>query len=301
MGRIFVGHGGGGSAAMIQRLRASGALCHCRPDVALLPADTPRLGTSARDGMQVLSAAGYRDRPAPASADLFAKRSGGYRFDPAHSIHDNLAAYLCTVAAGEAHVWLCRAPCFGFLTSAGVTGAVCLVRHPLHQYLSFTQPYRHADWAEAFGGRASEGAIRYFAAAWCAFTADCLGCAGRIIRYEHARADAADDPFLSWLVQPLDSSKLLQRRMLPSHATQVGARAQNRRAGKGRQHTCSAQYSPILQGGALAQQGTTRASHQRRLITNFEPDYSSTISIPSTCPLSTTGACTSVANAPSPG
>ena len=174
MGTTFIGHGGCGSAAMILRLWESGHACHGRPDVAFFPSDTPELTKSAREGMQVLSARGLEDHPTPEAAALFAERADGYRLDTRASIFDNMAAYLDHVAAQDAHTWLCRAPMFGLLTHCRDHRAVCLLRHPLHQYLSFTQHYRHADWTLPFGGRFSPDAVRYFARAWIAFAADCL-------------------------------------------------------------------------------------------------------------------------------
>lgn len=207
MGRIFIGHGGCGSAAMILRLTQSGFACHGRPDVAFYPADTPPLSSSARPGMQILTKRGYDDRPTSAAVDLFAQRTDGYRLDTTASILKNMDEYLGFVQDHTYHTWLCRAPAFGLLEALPHRRAVCLLRHPLHQYLSFTQSYRHADWTEHFGGRFSTDAVRYFAKSWNAFTADCLNSGSTIIRYEHAQADAAHDDFLAWLVDPLLSRK----------------------------------------------------------------------------------------------
>ncbi|MFG0242725.1 MAG: hypothetical protein ACF8R9_08080 [Phycisphaerales bacterium JB054] len=207
MGTIFIGHGGCGSAAMILRLWESGHACHGRPDIAFLPSDTPELTKSAREGMQILSEHGLEDRPTPEAAALFAERADGYRLDTGVSIFDNMAAYLGHVTRHDAHTWLCRAPMFGLLERCPEHRAVCLLRHPLHQYLSFTQHYRHVDWTEPFGGRFSPDAVRYFARAWNAFTADCLNSDSTIIRYEFAQADAAGDAFLAWLFEPLLSTK----------------------------------------------------------------------------------------------
>lgn len=207
MGTTFIGHGGCGSAAMILRLWESGRACHGRPDVAFFPGDTPELTKSAREGMQILSARGFEDRPTPEAAALFAERAAGYRVDTGASIFDNMAAYLDHVEQHEAHTWLCRAPMFGLLERLPRQRAVCLLRHPLHQYLSFTQHYRHADWTQPFGGRFSPDAIRYFARSWNMFTTDCLESGSTIVRYEFAQAEAAGDEFLAWLFEPLLSTK----------------------------------------------------------------------------------------------
>ena len=207
MGTIFIGHGGCGSAAMILRMWENGHACHGRPDVAFFPSDTPELTKSAREGMQILSEHGLEDRPTPEAAALFAERADGYRLDTRVSIFDNMAAYLDHVTQHAAHTWLCRAPMFGLLERCPEHRAVCLLRHPLHQYLSFTQHYRHADWTQPFGGRFSPDAVRYFARAWNAFTTDCLNSESTIIRYEFAQADAAGDEFLAWLFEPLFSAK----------------------------------------------------------------------------------------------
>jgi hypothetical protein len=207
MGRTFIGHGGCGSAAMIRRLWDSGTTCHGRPDVAFYPEDTPTLSRSAREGLQVLTEQGYNDRPTRAAAVLFAQRSDGYRFDTGVSIFQNMDDYFGFIGAHTGHTWLCRAPCFGLLKKHPQHHAVCLLRHPLHQYLSFTQHYRHADWTHQFGGRFSASAVTYFAQSWNLFTADCLDGNSTIIRYEYAQADADHDEFLAWLVEPLFSSK----------------------------------------------------------------------------------------------
>ncbi len=207
MGRIFIGHGGCGSAAMIQRLWDAGETCHGRPDIAFYPADTPPLDKSARRGMQLLTEQGYHDRPTPEAAALFAERADSYRLDTDASIFHNMDNYLGFVESHPCHTWLCRAPSFGLLNALPHRRAVCFLRHPLHQYLSFTQHYRHADWTHHLGGRFSPDAVTYFARSWNAFTADCLDSNSTIIRYEYAHTDAAHDAFLAWLVEPLFSAK----------------------------------------------------------------------------------------------
>lgn len=193
---------------MISRLWRLGITCHGRPDIVFLPHDTPPLTRSHRPGSQRLTGAGYADRPSAEAIDVFASRAGGYRLDPQQSIDDNLARYCANVLASPAtNCWLCRAPLFRFLSRHALRDAVCVIRHPLHQYGSFVKAQRHGDYAEAFGGPTSPGAVTYFASAWNAFVSDALAAGARVVRYEWARQEVHDDPFLRFLFAEHDGSR----------------------------------------------------------------------------------------------
>ncbi len=211
MGRILVGHGGCGSASLIRRMWDHGMACHGRPDIAFYPHDTPALSKSARRGMQILSERGYEDFPDAGARAMFHTRTGGFCMDPSKTIFDNMAAYLDAIDGGNAHTWLCRAPLFGLFQRLGVRThrPVFILRHPLHQFVSFTQPYRHADWAGEGSQRFSDGAIERFARAWNAFAIESQACDAIVLRYEFARQDAknAGDEFLCWLVEELTSPR----------------------------------------------------------------------------------------------
>ncbi len=210
MGRVLVGHGGCGSAFLIRRMWDHGVACHGRPDIAFYPHDTPLLTKSAREGMQVLSERGYEDLPGDGARKIFHARTEGFCMDPSKTIFDNMAAYLEEIDSGTAHTWLCRSPIFGLFEHLGVRAnrPVFLLRHPLHQFVSFTQPYRHPDWGGGETDRFRASAITRFARAWNAFYLEARACDALVLRYEYVRQDARHDAFLSWLVEAFDAPRL---------------------------------------------------------------------------------------------
>lgn len=69
--------------------------------------------------------------------------------------------------------------------------AVCLVRHPLHSYVSFFK-HRHPNHAVRFGGFDTIGAISYWAELWNKIVEDFLSSGNKISRYEFWPEDSGN-------------------------------------------------------------------------------------------------------------
>ena len=70
--------------------------------------------------------------------------------------------------------------------------AICLVRHPLHQYVSYTS-HRHPNHVKRFGGFNTAEAVRWWATRWNRIVSDFLSSGSKIIRYEYFNDDAPKD------------------------------------------------------------------------------------------------------------
>jgi len=182
--------GGQGSSFLIDALKKTGRRVHIRPDVAFAIDST------------------LADFPDSKSVAEFRKRSG-YTLERTKTINDNLVAYLQYVNQRNAITVLARASRFGpFLTQNHVNNAVCVVRHPLHSYVSFIG-HQHPEAGEPFGGFASEGSIKWYAEQWNRMAFDYLSSGNAIIRYEFMNGDvkAITSPNLAELLKNWTTGK----------------------------------------------------------------------------------------------
>lgn len=172
--RIFVAGGGCGSTFMVSSLRKSLYKVHVRPDTAF----------SFKQDLDAF--------PSKENISQFYERSGGFWLNERRSINDNLVAYIEHLEQGNGLVLLSRLSRLGnFLTRNGLSQSVCLVRHPLHAYVSFLG-HRHPNTASHLGGLESTERIRWYARQWNLMAADYIDSGASIIRFEHMQEDARE-------------------------------------------------------------------------------------------------------------
>lgn len=84
-----------------------------------------------------------------------------------------------------------------FLTENKVP-AICIVRHPLHAFVSFLG-HRHPEHAQKFGGINTLQAVHFYAGIWNAMLDDFIKSKNRIYRFEYM----PDEILESWLQEKL--------------------------------------------------------------------------------------------------
>jgi hypothetical protein len=169
---IYAASGGHGSIFLVNALRETGRRIHIRPDVAF-------------DLNQSLD-----DCPSQAGVKVFYQRTG-YKLDVSKSINDNMVSYLnCICKAGEI-VLITRLSRHGpFFCRNKISGVVCLVRHPLHAYVSFVG-HQHPEAAQEFGELDSNRRIEWYAKQWNLLVSDYINSRNKIIRFESMHNDLA--------------------------------------------------------------------------------------------------------------
>lgn len=190
MRRIFASGGGHGSVFLKDTLQLTLCKIHVRPDIAF-------------DVSLTLD-----DYPDEKSCKEF-KEYTGYDLDSSKNINDNIMAYLQYVDETNAIVLLSRMSRLGhFFTRNGISDAICMVRHPLHAYISFIG-HRHPKASDHLGGIESEDRIRWYAEQWNLMTTDYLDSGSDIIRFEYMQNDVKDikNPDLPYLLKSWRTDK----------------------------------------------------------------------------------------------
>lgn len=190
MRRIFASGGGHGSVFLKDSLKLTLCKIHVRPDIAF-------------DVSSCLD-----DLPDEKSAEKF-KEYTGFKLDLTKSINDNLVAYLRHLDEANAIVLLSRMSRLGhFFTNNGISDAICLIRHPLHAYISFIG-HRHPKASDHLGGLESEERIRWYAQQWNLMTSDYLDSGSKIIRFEfiHDDVKGITNPDLPYLLRSWRTDK----------------------------------------------------------------------------------------------
>jgi hypothetical protein len=173
MCRIYVTSGGMGSSFLINALQKTGCQVHVRPDVAFATDQT------------------LEDFPDIKNVAEFHKRSR-YTLDTKNTINNNLVSYLHFISERNQITTLGRASRLGpFLTKNSIRNAVCLIRHPLHAYVSFVG-HQHPEAGQSFGSFASENRIKWYAEQWNCMAFDYLSSGNKILRYEYMHDDVKE-------------------------------------------------------------------------------------------------------------
>jgi hypothetical protein len=170
---IFVAIGGSGSEYLCRALRL-----HYRPDRAF--------GIDKGDNWQEIT---IYDFPTQKEKEKFAETANGYHIDLGKNIIDNMIDYIDFVERNNIDILL-----QGFLSRVSGDSLceklnynhICLVRHPLHTYVSLLC-HRHPNMALKFeNGIEDIGCIQYFADMWNSVVKD----HSYFIRYEYAYEDS---------------------------------------------------------------------------------------------------------------
>jgi len=168
---FFIGFGGTGTSFLVRMLRAKRKKCHVRPDVKFLPDFWP----CQLKRMQLLNEKGFENFPTPFSAKEFAKRSG-FQLDLKKTINDNMLEYVRFVKKSKCYSLLTFSAYWSFFSKNRIKNVAFLVRHPLHNYVSWTKDKRHGSQIEEIGGINSEVSIKFFAKIWNGIVKEYLLC-----------------------------------------------------------------------------------------------------------------------------
>lgn len=221
----FACYGGSGSTWLKRRLerRYTG---HYRPETYWLPWYFPQQQKSATKFDQQLDHRGYAARPSAASIAGFHRRTG-YQCDERLTIEQNLLAYCHWMKGRPRKVTMfSRAPMFGFFSRNRdvIRDLICIVRHPVHQYISLTKPKRHFEFVANTGGVNAAASISFWIREWSLFAQDALESGGRIVRYEYAQSNARTlDAAPREIFNKWDSSRRNPGQLLPEFDEQLRA------------------------------------------------------------------------------
>ncbi len=142
----------------------------------------------------------------------FAERAHGYQISEGAALKDVLPDYVAYLRADSARTAVFNTAAELSLFSAlRIPDVVFLIRHPLHAYVSWAKPGRHADIIADLGGLCSPRSIDYYTDRWNAFTDELirmgnLSLLGGLIRYEFAKTDA-ESLSLDWAFSDFDSGR----------------------------------------------------------------------------------------------
>jgi hypothetical protein len=173
--RIYAISGGHGSVFLTNALRRTGRSVHVRPDVAF-------------DLETILDAF----PPARAIKEFYNRT--GYTLDASKTINDNVVLYLKHISESGKIVLIARLSRVGpFFTRNKINNVICVVRHPLHAYVSFVG-HKHPEAGQEFGTLDSERRIEWYARQWNLLVADYINSGNKIIRFEFMRDDLTSLP-----------------------------------------------------------------------------------------------------------
>lgn len=190
MQRIFASGGGHGSVFLKDTLQQTLCNIHVRPDIAF------DVELTLDDYPDAKSIAEFREYT-------------GFELDASKSINDNVLAYLDQLEEMNAIVLLSRMSRLGdFFTRNKMSTPICMVRHPLHAYISFIG-HRHPKASDHLGGIESEARIRWYADQWNLMTSDYLDSGSKIIRFEFMQDDVEgiSNPDLPYLLRDWRTDK----------------------------------------------------------------------------------------------
>lgn len=109
------------------------------------------------------------------------RRTGGHILSTKKTIEENLVDMI-----ESSNIWVLLSGWCSlrnrFLTRNKIR-AYCLVRHPLHAYVSYFG-HQHPNHCRSFGGFNSDGAVEKWSRQWNAIINDFLSSGNKILRYE---------------------------------------------------------------------------------------------------------------------
>ncbi|MFW6130170.1 MAG: hypothetical protein ACOC56_03225, partial [Atribacterota bacterium] len=144
------------------------------------------------------------DTPSKKAANGFYKRTG-FRLNRSKSIENNMLRYSSYIKKNDKKTVIFNSLArFAFFSRNKVTGLVCLTRHPLHAYLSFSKKNRHFSLIEKLGGINNKRAITYYSNMWNYNIDEYLSLTkwgSKIIRFEHFREDICFVPQLKFMIK----------------------------------------------------------------------------------------------------
>lgn len=117
----------------------------------------------------------------------------GFVFEPQKNINDNIVKYLQELMRdNERTVIFNSIHKTRFFSRNKISNVCCLIRHPLHAYISFSKGKRHANITNQYGGMHRKESMAFYANAWNRVVeeyVELLDFNSIIIRYEHFKKD----------------------------------------------------------------------------------------------------------------
>jgi hypothetical protein len=174
--RIYAISGGHGSIFLAQALRKTGRSIDLRPDVAF--------------GLDKTL-----DEYPPGKTIAAFYNKTGYAMDASKTINDNMVLYLRHISESGKIVLITRFSRLGpFFTRNKIDNVVCVVRHPLHAYVSFVG-HQHPEAGQEFGALDSERRIEWYAKQWNLLVTDYINSRNCILRFEFMPDDLVRLPY----------------------------------------------------------------------------------------------------------
>lgn len=198
---IFTATGGSGTTFFIKCLGKRYRI-DSKPDTYFAEKGQPYTQKGRKVVHQFLSSKGFDELPIKTAAEYFFNRTG-FKFDLSKTIARNIFSYIEMVKNDKNRTVLFNTCAkFDFFSDNEIEGLVCLIRHPLHAYLSYTKKERHYNLVKEFGGPDTFGGVEYFARSWISNVSEVLKLKeydSRVLRYEFLKEDAAGIPEIDGL------------------------------------------------------------------------------------------------------
>jgi len=171
--KIFVAAMGGHGTTYIQKHIGR---CAKRPDVCWGE------GLNIKKYPEVM-----KDMPVVVKANIWRRRTRGHELNPEYTIEENFVRMIDWTKED----WIlfsgwCSMKSM-FLTDNDIA-AFCLVRHPLHAYVSYFG-HQHPNHCRTLGGFNTAAAVRKWTGQWNSIISDFLASPGKIVRYEYFYKD----------------------------------------------------------------------------------------------------------------
>lgn len=145
--------------------------------------------------------------PDPSKSKGWRRRTVDHVLDPEKTIEENLVEAIKVINRKRKFKMFLSGWCSikkKFLTLNKIN-AVCIVRHPLHAYISFFKN-QHPNHSRPYGGFNTAGAVDYWFSMWEPIIEDIMSSGNPIVRYEYFLEDFPECKFKDKL-KKFDSSK----------------------------------------------------------------------------------------------
>lgn len=185
---VFSAIGGSGTTFLINALKKSYKVDE-KPDTFFVGEGEPHTPKKPPVHQFVRS---LDDKPAKFARRAFRGRTG-FAMDKAKTIEANMLDYVRHVQDDPRKTAVFNALAkWQFFSRNGIHNYVCVVRHPLQAFLSFTKEIRHAKLMEQYGGRSTNAAVDYYARGWNSVVSEFVKLRphSHYLRYEYLPEDA---------------------------------------------------------------------------------------------------------------
>lgn len=187
---IFIAVGGSGSSYLVKCLDRIYNI-DSKPDTYFVIQGQP-FTKKRKNFHQMVGDKGLESFPEKQSMLGFLGRTD-FQMDENKTIACNMKNYIDAIKEDVKRTAIFNSmPKFNFFVEYNICDLVCLVRHPMHAYLSFTKKDRHFNLVKNTGGVNSKKSIDYYTGAWNNNVSQHLGLIDRgsvCLRYEFFKED----------------------------------------------------------------------------------------------------------------